>query len=115
MAGKKGMKGYPGWMKKRALELYYNAGWSSAEIIAHFEIRDPNRICAWMAQYRKEGEAMFDTKPRGRRPKREDTAAYIARLEMEVKLLKKYHAELRQGSLVKRDIGASTTTEEDTK
>jgi len=115
MAGKKGMKKYPSWMKRQAIELYTEEGWSSAEIIEHFEIRDPNRIYNWMSQYRKEGEAMFEDKPKGRPPKGKNTPAYIARLEMELDLLKKFHAELRQGSLAKRDIGSSKTTGEDTK
>jgi transposase-like protein len=115
MAGKKGMKQYPSWMKREAIELYTQEGWSSAEIIEHFGIKDPNRICCWMHQYRKEGEAMFEDKPRGRRPKKENTQAYITRLEMELDLLKKIHTELRQASLAKRDIGSSKTTEEDTK
>lgn len=115
MAGKKGMKQYPIWMKRKAIELYTQAGWSSAEIIEYYGIQDPNRICNWMSQYRKEGEAMFEDKPRGRPPKKANTQAYIARLEMEVDLLKKYHTELRQGSLAKRDIGSLKTTGEDTK
>jgi transposase-like protein len=115
MAGKKGMKHYPRWMKRKAIELYTQGGWSAAKIIAHFGIRDPNRICSWMSQYRKEGEAMFEKKPRGRPPKKENTAAYIARLEMELDLLKKFHTELRQSLLAKRNIGQSTTTEENTK
>jgi transposase-like protein len=68
-----------------------------------------------MHQYRKEGEAMFEDKPRGRRPKKENTQAYITRLEMELDLLKKFHTELRRHSLAKRDIGSSKTTGEDTK
>jgi transposase-like protein len=115
MAGKKGMEQYPKWMKRKAIELYTQEGWSSAEIIAHFGIRDPNRIHGWMFQYRQEGEAMFEEKPRGRRPKKENTQAYIARLEMELDLLKKFHTELRAHTLAKRDIGSSNTTEEDTK
>jgi transposase-like protein len=115
MSGKKGMKYYPSWMKKRAIELYTQERWGSAEIIEYFQIRDSNRICNWMSQYRKEGEAMFEEKPKGRRPKREDTASYIARLEMELDLLKKSHTELRQGSLAKRDIRLLKTTEENTK
>ncbi len=115
MAGKKGMKHYPIWMKKRAIALYLQEGWSSAEIVEHFEIRDPNRICNWMAQYRKEGEVMFENKPKGRKPKKENTQAYIARLEMELDLLKKFHTELRQGSLAKRDIGSLKTSEEVTR
>jgi len=33
---------------------------------------------------------------------------------MELDLLKKFHAELRQDSLAKRDIGSSKITEENT-
>ena len=111
MAGKKGMKHYPIWMKRKALVLYLEEGWSSAKIIEHFGIRDPNRICNWLSQYRKEGDAMFGRKTKGRKPKRENSQAYIARLEMELDLLKKFHAELRQGSLAKRDIGLLKRTE----
>ena len=46
----------------------------------------------------------------GRRPKKENTKAYIARLEMEVELLKKFHAELRKDLLAKRNTGSSTNT-----
>lgn len=115
MAGKKGMKHYPIWMKKKAIMLYLDEGWSSARIIEHFGIRDPNRICNWLSQHRKEGDAMFAHKPRGRKPIEESEEAYIARLEMELDLLKKFHAELRQGSLAKRDIGLLKRTEEGTK
>ena len=51
---------------------------------------------------------------RGRPPKRENTEAYIARLEMENDLLKKFHAELRKLEHAKRNIGSSTTNEDDT-
>jgi len=55
------------------------------EIIVYFGIRDPNRICNWMSQYRKEGEGMFTAKDRrrGQKPKQGNTEPYIARLEME--------------------------------
>ncbi len=50
----------------------------------------------------------------GRLPKKENTAAYIARLEMEVELLKKFHTELRKDLLAKRNTGLSTDTGEST-
>lgn len=117
MSRRKGSKDYPKWMKREALRLYLEEGWPAGEIRQKFSILDPNRISAWARQYQKEGEAMFaDKRSRsGRKPKKENTAAYIARLEMEVDLLKKFHAELRQGSLAKRDIGSSKTTGENTK
>ena len=100
MTRRKGSKDYPKWIKKEAIKLYLEEG-----------------VSAWARQYRAEGEAMFEDKRRrsGRRPQRENTEAYIARLEMELELLKKFHTELRQGSLAKRDIGSLKTTEEDTK
>jgi transposase-like protein len=117
MARRKGSKDYPKWVKREALRMYLEEGVPAGEILQKFSIIDPDRISAWARQYKKEGEAMFaDKRSRsGRKPKKENTEAYIARLEMEVDLLKKFHAELRQGSLAKRDIGSSKTTGEDTK
>ena len=117
MTRRKGSKDYPKWMKREAIRLYQEEGWSAGEIIDRYSIRDRNRISAWVRQYRLEGEAMFADKRKrsGRKPKRENTTAYIARLEMELDLLKKFHTELRQGSLVKRNIGSSNITGEDTK
>ena len=117
MSRRKGSKDYPKWMKREALRLFLKEGVPAGEILQRFSIIDRNRISAWARQYQKEGEAMFaDRRSRsGRKPKKENTAAYIARLEMEVDLLKKFHAELRQGLLAKRDIGSSKTTGENTK
>jgi len=117
MTRKTGSKDYPKWMKREAIKLYLEEGWSAGELLERYSIQDPNRISAWVRQYRVEGDAMFEDKRRrsGRKPKKENTAAYIARLEMELDLLKKFHTELRQGSLAKRDIGSLKTTKEDTK
>lgn len=117
MSRRKGSKDYPEWMKREAIRLYQEEGWSVSEIVERYAIRDRGRINTWVRQYRREGEAMFSAKRSrsGRKPKRENTAAYIARLEMENDLLKKFHAELRRDSLVKRNIGSSNTTGEDTK
>ena len=117
MSRRKGSKDYPEWMKRESLRLYLKEGWPAGEIRQKFSILDPNRISAWARQYQREGEAMFANKRSrsGRKPKKETTAAYIARLEMELDLLKKFHAELRQDLLAKRDIGSLKTTEENTK
>lgn len=117
MTRRKGSKDYPERMKREALRLYLEEGVPAREILERFSIIDPNRISAWARQYKKEGEAMFAGKRHrsGRKPKRENTEAYIDRLEMELDLLKKFHTELRQGSLAKRDIGLSKTTGEDTR
>ena len=118
MAGKKGMKHYPKELKLEAVRLYYEEGMVQSEITKRLEIRDPDRIKKWLRQYREEGSAAFSKKSRGglgRRPMRENKDAYIARLEMENALLKKYHTELRKDVLAKRNIGSSINTEKNTK
>ena len=112
MAGKKGMKHYPRELKLEAMRMFYEDGKTRKEITAALGIRSPGRVKTWLKQYRVEGEAAFNKKRRGpgRPPKKENTAAYIARLEMENELLKKYHTELRQGWLAPRNIGLSTAT-----
>jgi transposase len=117
MTRRKGSKDYPEWMKREAIRLYQEEGWSAREICEKYSIADIKRVSVWVRQYHREGEAMFAGKRSrsGRKPKRENTAAYIARLEMENDLLKKFHTELRRDSLVKRNIGSSNTTGEDTK
>lgn len=119
MTGKKGMKHYLVATKLEAIRLYQEEGKSQKEITALLGIQDPDRVRKWLAMYRREGEAAFQggtsQRKRGRPPKRENREAYIARLEMENDLLKKFHAELRKLELAKRNIGSSTTKENDTK
>jgi transposase-like protein len=92
MAGKQGMKHYSREVKLEAVRLYEEEGRSQAEIIEALGINNTRRVKRWLHQYREEGEAAFEKKKhkdlRGRRPKRENTEAYIARLEMENDLLK---------------------------
>lgn len=117
MTRRKGSKDYPEWMKREAIRLYQEEGWSAREICEKYSVVDLKRVSAWVRQYRHEGEGMFSGKRSrsGRKPKQENVSAYIARLEMELDLLKKFHTELRQGLLVKRNIGSSNTTGKDTK
>ena len=118
MAGKKGMKRYPLALKLEAVRLHEEEGKSYQEITGQLEIYDRKRVEKWLREYRATGEAAFGRGPgkkKGRPPKRESTEAYIARLEMENDLLKKYHAELRKLEPAKRNIGSSTTKKEDTK
>ena len=112
MAGKKGMKHYSPELKLEAMRMFYKDGMTRREITESLGIRDPQRVKKWLRQYRRGGEDAFLTKGerRGRPPKKENTEAYIARLEMENELLKKYHTELRKDMLVKRNIGSSTNT-----
>jgi transposase-like protein len=107
MTRRKGNKDYPEWVKREAIHQYLIEGLPTREILERFSIPDRNRLNLWVKQYREEGEAMFEEKPKGRPPKKENTPANITRLEMELELLKKFHTELRQGSLAKRDIGSS--------
>ena len=112
MAGKKGMKQYSLELKLKAMVMFYEEGKTRKEITEALGIRDKDRVKKWLRQYRREGKDAFLKKRRrlGRPPKKENTKAYIARLEMEVELLKKYHTELRKDLLAKRNIGSSTDT-----
>jgi len=119
MAGKKGMKHYPVATKLEAVRLYREEGKSYKEITELLEIADRGRVKKWLRDYRRKGEAAFHRDPqsyKGGRPlQRENVEAYIARLEMENDLLKKFHAELRKLELAKRNIGLSTTKRKNTK
>ena len=117
MAGKKGMKQYPRELKLEAMRMFFEEGMTKKEIIAALGINDIGRVKVWLQKYRREGQRAFDKKRRGpgRPPKKENTAAYIARLEMENELLKKYHTELRKDLLAKRNIGSSTDTGKSTR
>jgi len=68
-------------------------------------------VMIWLRQYRREGDYAFLKKPR-KRLKKDDPKAYIAQLEMEVDLLKKFHSELRKERLAKRNTGSFINTEE---
>lgn len=119
MSGKKGMKHYPLGVKLEAVRLHEEEGKSCQEIASLLGVKSRKRVEEWMKDYRAEGDTAFGRGPvqkkRGRPPKRENTAAYIARLEMENDLLKKFHAELRKLEHAKRNIGSSTTKGKTTK
>ena len=99
-------------VKLEAVQLF-EAGKTHSEVTATLGIRDPQRTKKWIRAYRERGAEAFETivkkGVRGRRPKKENTKAYIARLEMEVALLKKFHTELRKEQLAQRNIGRSIT------
>jgi transposase-like protein len=114
MAGKKGMTHYGIAIKEEAVRLYLEEGITYREIAERLEIRKSERIKIWVRQYRREGAGAF-TKAIGRPKKVEDEKAYVARLEMENKLLKKLQSELREVMLAKRDIGRSATIKKSTK
>jgi len=108
-------KHYTKEIKLEAVRLF-ETGKTHKEITEILRIRDPQRTKKWIRAYREKGVEAFEklTKSgmRSRRPKKENTQAYIARLEMEVVLLKKFHTELRELQLAQRNIGRSTTIEQ---
>jgi transposase-like protein len=106
-------------VKKEAVRLYLEEGRPQAEIIEELGINNVRRVKQWLHKYRQEGENAFEPKTGeraiGRQPKRENTEAYIARLEMENDLLKKFRAELRKLAFARHNIGLSTTKRKHTK
>jgi transposase len=109
MSGTKGMTHYGILIKEEAVRLFLDEGYTYHQIAEQLGIRKADRIKVWVRQYRRAGIEAF-TKQIGRPRKVQDEKAYIARLEMENKLLKKLQSELRKDMLAKRDIGRSTTT-----
>lgn len=101
-------KHYSKEVKLEAVQMF-QAGKSHGEITKALGIRDGQRTKKWIRAYREKGADVFEKaarlETRGRRPKKENTQAYIARLEMEVALLKKFHTELRDVQLGQRNIG----------
>ena len=119
MSGKKGMTHYPVELKLAAVRMFREEGKTHQEITEALGIRDRMRTEKWIRAYREKGEEAFRKSSRkglvGRRPKKENPQAYLARLEMEIALLKKFHTELREVQLAQRNVGRSTTTEQTTR
>ena len=103
MSGRKGMVHYRAEVKAEAVRLFVEEGVTYQAIADKLGIRRAARIKKWVQDYRREGELGLH-KVKGRPRKKEDQAAYIARLEMENALLKKFHEELRKLSKPKRGI-----------
>ena len=114
MSGKKGMRKYPVELKLEAIRLYYEEGKTRAEVTTLLGIGNPYAVKEWGKLYRHGGvEAL--KKEKKRPGKEESEQAELERLRMENALLKKFHTELRKEALAKRNIGSSTTIEENTK
>ena len=111
-----GSKDYPERVKRRAIQLYTEEGLPACEIKDMLGLYDQKRISTWARQYQREGEAMFANKRRlsGRKPVHENPESYTRRLEIENEILKKVQSELRENMLVKRNIGPSITSKENT-
>ena len=99
-------------IKLEAVRLF-GEGKSHREISEALGIRDGQRTKKWVGAYREKGAEAFQKKSKkgkgGRRPKKTNPQAYVARLENA--LLKKFHTELRKRELVRRNSGRSTTIE----
>ena len=95
---------YRAGVKEEAVRLFLEEGMTYQAIAERLGIRKAERIRAWVRDYRKEGELGLH-KVKGRPRKKADQAAYIARLEMENALLKKFHEELRKLSKPKPGTG----------
>ena len=108
MPRKKGSKDYSREVKLKAVQLYVEEGMTQRAITDLLGIHDPGRVKRWLRSYRLEGEQAFSPARRsrsGRRRKPADEKAYIAKLEMEVELLKKFHSEARSNMADKSNIG----------
>lgn len=115
MAGKKGMTHYSQETKIRAMEMYFEEGKTYRQITEELGIRSKDRVKVWARQYRREGIEVF-SKPKGRpRKSPENEQSEIERLRMENALLKKYHTDMQQHMLAKRNIGPSITTGKNSK
>jgi transposase len=112
-------KHYAKEIKLEAIRMYFEEGMSQDTITAVLGMRDQYQVKKWIKAYRCEGlEAFEKVKNRvrlGRSPKKENLQRYIARLEMEVALLKKYHTELRKQVLATRNLGLSMRKDKYTK
>lgn len=112
-------KHYAKEVKLEAIRMYFEEGMTQDAVTEALGIRDQYRVKKWVKAYRREGlEAFEKMKNRvrlGRPPKKENLQTYIARLEMENSLLKKYHTELRKQVLAKRNIGLCMTKDKYTK
>jgi transposase len=95
----KGSKDYSREVKLKAIKMYLEEGITQQAITTHLGIRDPGRVRQWLRSYRLAGEQAFSPANRsrsGRPHKPNDEKAHIAKLEMEVELLKKFHSEARR-------------------
>jgi len=95
--------------KEEAVRLFLEEGFTYKQIAEKLDIRRKQEIRKWVHQYRQEGRLAFQ-KAKGRPKKVQDEKTYIAKLEMENKLLKKLQSELREVMPAKRDIGRLAST-----
>jgi transposase-like protein len=103
MAGKKGMKHYPGWMKYDALRMYEEEGKTHKEIRTILGVKDPDRLDKWFREVRSERTGNLKLlKDKGRPRKTPITAQHkmeleLKQLRMENDLLKSFLLEAGRG------------------
>ena len=80
---------YPESIKKEAIRLHLEEGWSYRKITEHFGIYDPGRVKVWVKKFRQQGEE--SCKDGRGNPFRVETERdrKVRHLEMEVEVLKK--------------------------
>ena len=115
MTGQTGSTPYSRAVKLEVVRLFYEEGMTRRAIAEELGLRNQRRVKEWVKTYRREGLEGFNKVHVGRSPKKKNLQTYVARLEMENVLLKKFHTELRNEVLAKRNIGSSTITEKNTK
>lgn len=109
------MKRYAEATKLEAMRLFYEEGKTRAQITELLGIQDSQRVKKWLSRYRQEGEAGFRRAIGRPRKQPESQQAELVRLRMENDLLKKFHTELRNDGLAKRNIGSLLTIARNTK
>jgi transposase-like protein len=108
MSKRKKHKTYSKEVKLRAVKMFLEEGKSVSAIKQELKIHDRNRVYGWTKLYQEHGVEAFTKK---RKLNKEDNPqAYIKQLEMEVALLKKFHAELRKDTPKKQNTERSITT-----
>ncbi|WP_317957529.1 helix-turn-helix domain-containing protein [Paenibacillus chitinolyticus] len=91
MPARKGQKfkHYTEEMKKEAIRLHVEEGWTYRRITTHLDIHDQDRVRKWMARYKKQGEyGLFDQRGVAKE-QYVDKNRQLARLKRENELLKK--------------------------
>lgn len=81
-------KTYSEEMKKEAVRLHVEDGWTYRQITEHFGIQDKDRVKKWMRKFRELGDyGLLDQ--RGRKEEYRDQDRYVIRLKRENEVLKK--------------------------
>ena len=99
MAGKTGMKHYSIDFRLMVVKDRLENGTSAAQLVVKYDLSTDRIIRTWVNWYQKNGipKPLSNGKKKGRPKARDETLEQkVARLEMENKLLKKFHELLRE-------------------